>query len=101
MKKTDLRDGDLIYLANGGVYEYIAKKRDGVYSSGDIKVYSGWLGLENDELYNNNLKAGIDLVDGYEIVKITRKETIYELKQMTLEEIEQELGYKIQIIKEL
>lgn len=99
MKKTDLRDGDLIYLANGGVYEYKASVSDGIFTIRDATIHLPWLGLKNDKLYNEDLKAGVNLVSGYEIVKITREETIYEVKQMTLEEIEQKLGYKIQIIE--
>lgn len=97
-KKSDLLDGDIVTQRNE-----------------DKKIYSiernGFIGLDgNSYLYYDNYTENLLDKDGdeiYDIMKVERAieyKTVFnrdtEVKEMTIAEIEKELGYPIKVVKE-
>lgn len=96
-KKSDLLDGDIVTQRNGNKKIYCID-RDGFVGIND-KSY----------LYHGNYTENLLDKDGdeiYDIMKVERPakyETVFirdtEVKEMTIAEIEKELGYPIKVIK--
>ena len=97
-KKTDLLDRDIVTQRNGDKKIYLIDR-------------DGFIGIDNNTYlhYNNYAKNLLD-EDGdeiYDIMKVERAvqyETVFtrdeEAKEMTIAEIEKELGYPIKVVKE-
>ena len=97
-KKSDLLDGDIVTQRNEDQKRYSTKR-------------NGFVGLDGNSYldYNNYTENLLDK-DGdeiYDIMKVERAiehKTIFdrdtEVKEMTIAEIEKELGYQIKLIKE-
>ena len=105
MKKSDLKNGDIVELRDGGKYILIEDIL--------IGIGGGWLSLQS---YNENMREDKYIMPEYDITKVFQGE-IYEIgeaitekpiwtwirdekKEMTIAEIEKELGYEVEIIKE-
>lgn len=90
----DLEFGDIVTLRNEKKYVNI---EDYIISNDNYKLCKN--------CWNNNLKWKT-IADRYDIIKIERAgEVIWEreepeVKEMTIEEISKELGYKVKIVKE-
>lgn len=97
-KKSDLLDGDIVTQRNEGQKRYSTKR-------------NGFVGLDGNSYldYNNYTENLLDK-DGdeiYDIMKVERAieyKTVFdrdtEVKEMTIAEIEKELGYPIKVVKE-
>lgn len=97
-KKSDLLDGDIVTQRNGNKKIYCINR-------------DGFVGInDNSYLYYRNYTENLLDKDGdeiYDIMKVERPakyETVFirdtEVKEMTIAEIEKELGYPIKVIKE-
>lgn len=97
-KKSDLLDGDIVTQRNE-----------------DKKIYSiernGFIGLDSNSYldydnYTENLldKDGDEIYDIMKVERAIEYKTVFnrdtEVKEMTIAEIEKELGYSVKIIKE-
>lgn len=88
--KIDLKNGDKLTLRNGSVGYY----------NGDEYIVSGLRGSDiNDDLTNKGC-----IGNALDIVKVERPvfEKLYEreeVREMTIEEICRELGYKVKVVK--
>ena len=96
----DLQFADVLTIRNGERYAYIDR-----YMYGESDNYSCDC-CKLEENYNNDLTSE-DGDEDWDIVKVERKgEVIFERaeetkREMTIEEIEKELGYSIKIVKEV
>lgn len=97
-KKSDLLDGDIVTQRNEGQKRYSTEM-------------NGFVGLDGNSYldYNNyteNLldKDGDEIYDIMKVERVKQFETVFirdeEVKEMTIAEIEKELGYQIKVIKE-
>ena len=97
-KKSDLLDGDIVTQRNE-----------------DKKIYSiernGFIGLDSNpyldyDNYTENLldKDGDEIYDIMKVERAIEYKTVFnrdtEVKEMTIAEIEKELGYPIKVVKE-
>lgn len=107
MKKSDLKVGYLVKFRNGAIKMVMPTTGQVVF----VGEEGAWIGSNE---YDNNLKclAGSD----YDIIKVwgytdyacdsikfdedSREILLEEKREMTISEIEKELGYPIKIIKE-
>ena len=107
MKKSDLKAGYLVKFRNGAIKMVMPTTGQVVF----VGEEGAWIGSNE---YDNNLKclAGSD----YDIIKVwgytdyacdsikfdedSREILLEEKREMTISEIEKELGYPIKIIKE-
>ena len=115
LKKSDLKNGDIVELRNGRRYVYIekyieyysynpeiCKKIISLENGGDIELFR----YDNDLLfdYRDNCEFDImkilDMSEFYENPKWTLERKQRKQEEMTLEEICQELGRDIKIVKE-
>lgn len=92
----DLKFGDILVQRNGDEYVYADRsmygEQDSYYNDGDTL----------DSYYNSDFSYDGDDQE-YDIVKVLRNgKTIYEktIKEMTLKQICEELGYEVKIIKD-
>lgn len=97
-KKSDLFDGDIVTQRNGDQKRYSADR-------------NGFVGLDGNSYleysnYTENLldKDGDEIYDIMKVERVKQFETVFirdeEVKEMTIAEIEKELGYQIKVIKE-
>lgn len=97
---NDLQFADVLTIRNGERYVYVDR-----YMYGESDDYSCDC-CKLEENYNNDLTSE-DGDEDCDIVKVERKgEVIFERveetkREMTIEEIEKELGYSIKIVKEV
>lgn len=97
-KKSDLLDGDIVTQRNGNKKIYCIN-RDGFVGIND----NSYLHYRN---YTENLldKDGDEIYDIMKVERPAKYETVFirdtEVKEMTIAEIEKELGYPIKVIKE-
>ena len=111
IKKSDLRTGMKVTLRNGDNYIVLLNARHKYSNNKDILVgyhnynICDWVVLDN---YNEDLTYSNKERERFDIVKVEECEHLGELfthrlkfsqptKEMTLAEIEKELGYKIKI----
>lgn len=98
-KKDDIQFGDIITTRNGERYVYA----DGHLYGEDATYY---LDCEDyEDIFNDKLTYCDKSEEEYDIIKIERnEEVIYErdeeVREMTLQQIIDELGYEVKIIKE-
>lgn len=99
----DLQFADILTLKNKEKYVYASYSMYGYEDNYDLSC-----GIV-DDLYNNNLKIQTsyydEYSDEYDIMKVERNgQTVYErdenIKEMTLKEVCDELGYEVKIVKE-
>lgn len=97
-KKSDLFDGDIVTQRNGDQKRYSADR-------------NGFVGLDGNSYleysnYTENLldKDGDEIYDIMKVERVKQFETVFirdeEVKEMTIAEIEKELGYQIKVNKE-
>ena len=97
-KKSDLIDGDIVTQRNGEQKRYYTER-------------NGFVGLDSRsyldyENYTENLldKDGDEIYDIMKVERPAKYETVFirdtEVKEMTIAEIEKELGYPIKVVKE-
>ena len=97
-KKSDLLDGDIVTQRNGNKKIYCIN-RDGFVGIND----NSYLHYRN---YTENLldKDGDEIYDIMKVERPAKYETVFirdtKVKEMTIAEIEKELGYPIKVIKE-
>jgi len=97
-KKDDIQFGDIITTRNGERYIYADEHLFGESSSYYLDCW------DCSDSFKNDLKSD-DCDKDYDIIKIERnKEVIYErndeIREMTLQQIIDELGYEVKIVKE-
>lgn len=97
-KKTDLLDGDIVTQRNGNQKRYSADR-------------NGFVGLDSNSYleysnYTENLldKDGDEIYDIMKVERAIEYKTVFnrdtEVKEMTIAEIEKELGYPIKVVEE-
>lgn len=97
-KKSDLLDGDIVTQRNEDQKRY-STKRNGFVGLGG----NSYLDYNN---YTENLldKDGDEIYDIMKVERAIEYKTVFdrdtEVKEMTIAEIEKELGYQIKVIKE-
>lgn len=102
MKKTELRNGDIVTYRNGDKRIVDINRERTVYIE-DFSNMSMYLSS-----YNNDLVRFDDVDNAYDIVKVYRPlteetfrtEKAKPVKEMTLKEVCKELGYEVKIVKE-
>ena len=98
LKKSDLIDGDIVTQRNGEQKRYCTDR-------------NGFVGLEgitylDYDNYTENLldKDGDEIYDIMKVERPAKYKAVFirdtEVKEMTIAEIEKELGYPIKVIKE-
>lgn len=98
LKKSDLIDGDIVTQRNGEQKRYCTDR-------------NGFVGLDgisyfDYDNYTENLldKNGDEIYDIMKVERPAKYEAVFirdtEVKEMTISEIEKELGYPIKVIKE-
>ena len=97
-KKSDLIDGDIVTQRNGEQKRYCTDRNEFVGLNG-----ISYLDYDN---YTENLldKDGDEIYDIMKVERPAKYEAVFirdtEVKEMTISEIEKELGYPIKVIKE-
>ena len=97
-KKSDLLDGDIVTQRNEEQKRYSTKRNGFVGLDGN-----SYLGYDN---YTENLldKDGDKIYDIMKVERPAKYEAVFirdtEVKEMTIAEIEKELGYPIKVVKE-
>lgn len=112
MKKSDLRTGMRVTTRNGGKFIILLNCSDNVHKHRDIMTSLSGIWSDIDE-YEEDLTCRTD--DIFDIMTIEipeysndlfsescKFETLWqrqEIKEMTIEEIQKELGYKIKVVE--
>lgn len=102
IKKSDLRNGDIVTYRNGDK-RIVDKKKSGIVYIDDFEMLSF-----NFSSFNDDLMYLKDVDNEYDIVKVYRPSTeetfrterTKQIKEMTLKEVCKELGYEVKIVKE-
>lgn len=102
IKKSDLRNGDIVTYRNGSK-RIVDKKNEKIVLLRDFDVLCFYFSSFNDDLMRKD-----ESDNEYDIVEVYRPETketfiterTKKVKEMTLKEVCKELGYEVKIVKE-